>query len=225
MTAFASVNGIRVFQGSLTIPYYGAWSADFDLATPDTQAAAATVAIGNLSLVGTAIRTAPFAGARGWRGVAGFGGWRNILKAASYGAASVMLSMVLGDAAAQLGEKVIVNPDQALGPGWNVLGTQTGSQLLAQCAGPCWYIDTSGTTQVVSARPSSPITSDFQVIDDHAGMGLFDISTEDYASWLPGNTFAAPTVTGTVAISSTTFRVDNDGILRLSVLGQGASVQ
>lgn len=225
MTAFASVNGIRVFQGSLTIPYYGQWVADFDLATPDTQTAAASVAIGNLSLTGTAYRTAPFAGARGWRGAAGFGGWRNLLKQVGYGGATIMLSMVLGDAASQLGEKVNVNPDQALGPGWTILGSQTGAQLLYQCAGPLWYVDNAGTTQVVAARPSAPITSDFEIIDDHAGMGLFDISTEDYASWMPGNTFQAPTVTGTVTISSATFRVANDGILRLSVLGQGASVQ
>ena len=26
---YAAVNGIRVTHGSLTIPYYGAWAADF----------------------------------------------------------------------------------------------------------------------------------------------------------------------------------------------------
>lgn len=225
MSAFAAVNGVQVFRGSLTIPYYGQWVADFDLSTTDAQAAAASVTVGNLSLIGTAYRTAPFAGARGWRGAAGFGGWRKLLKAVAYGSTTVMLSMVLGDAASQLGEKVLVSPDQALGPGWSILGTQTGAQLLYQCAGPLWYVDNAGTTQVTASRPSAAITSDFEVIDDHSGKGLFEVSTEDYASWMPGNTFTAPTVTGTVTISSTTFRVDNEGKLRLSVLGDGAAVQ
>ena len=195
-----SVNGVRVVSGSLTIPAYGAWAADFKLATPDPQTAAASVVIGNLTLTGTAIRTAPYAGAREWRGVAGYAGWRKLLTQKSYGNTNVMLSMVLGDAASELGEKVNVQNDVALGTGWNVLGTQTGGELLYQCAGN-WYVDASGVTQIGS-RPSAQIATPFQVIDDRSGYGLFDIATEDYASWQPGATFTAPTVTGTVTISS-----------------------
>jgi hypothetical protein len=225
---FASVNGIRVVSGSLTIPTYGAWTADFDLATADPMPAAATVVIGNVTLAGTAVRTAPYVGAREWRGVAGAHGWPGTLQARAYGNSSVMLSMVLDDAAGELGEQVNIAQDVSLGPGYTrplgMAGPPTGAELLYQL-GVNWWIDANGVTQI-GTRSSTPIApGTFQVINARSGYGLFDIATEDYASWVPGATFTAPTVTGTVTVSSVTFAVTNEGILRLAVFGVGAAAQ
>lgn len=227
MSAFASVNGIRIVEGSLTIPSYGAWAADFKLATPDPQQASASVVIGNLTLAGTAIRTAPFVGAREWRGVAGGHGWPNTLQPRAYGNSSVMLSTVLNDAALELGEKVSVQQDVSLGPGYTrplgQAGPPTGAELLYQL-GVSWWIDANGVTQI-GTRSTQAVPPDFQVMNERSGFGLFDIATEDYASWVPGATFTAPTVTGTVTVSSVTFSVTNDGVLRMAALGVGEAVQ
>jgi hypothetical protein len=225
---FASVNGVRVISGSLTIPSYGAWTADFDLATPDPMTAAASVVIGNATLAGTAIRTAPYVGGREWRGVGGAHGWPGPLQPRAYGNSSVMLSLVLNDAASELGETVSVAQDVSLGPGYTrplgQAGPPTGAELLYQL-GVQWWIDANGVTQI-GARPTATIApGTFQVISLRSGLGLFDVATEDYASWVPGATFTAPTVTGTVTVSSVTFAVTNEGILRLAVLGVGEAIQ
>jgi hypothetical protein len=224
---FASVNGVRITKGSLTIPIYGAWAADFELATDDPMPAAATVAIGNLTLAGTALRTAPFVGAREWRGVAGAHGWPGVLQPRAYGNSAVMLSMVLSDAASELGEQVNVQQDVSLGPGYTrplgMAGPPTGAELLYQL-GVNWWIDNAGVTQIGTRTTQAIAPGTFQVLSQRAGLGLFDVATEDYASWVPGSTFTAPTVTGTVTVSSVTFRLENDGVLRLAVLGVGEGV-
>lgn len=225
---FASVNGIRVVEGSLTLPIYGAWVADFKLATPDPMPAAATVTLGNLSLIGTALRTAPFVGAREWRGVAGAHGWQGTLQPRAYGNSQVMLSTVLQDAALELGESVNVQADVSLGGGYTrplgQAGPPTGAELLYQL-GVNWWIDNAGVTQIGTRTTQAIAPGTFQVMSERSGYGLFDIATEDYASWVPGSTFTAPTVTGTVTVSSVSFAMTNDGVLRLAVLGVGAVAQ
>ncbi len=222
---YMSVNGIRVTKGSLTIPYYGAWVADLTLATPDTLQPKATVTIGSLSLSGTILRTAPYAGARTARIVAGAGGWRQMLTARSYQfAGGVKLSTVLGDAAVELGEQIKIASDAVLGQAWT-RPAQLGRDLLSALADPLWWIDNAGVTQVAAARPATTIASAFQVLDQEPGLGLYEVSTEVLQDWMPGALFSSPTTVGTPAVSSVTFEFDNDGMMRLRVLAQGATVQ
>ena len=68
---YISLNGARAVKVDLTIPYQGMALADVELAVPGTFTGPQALVLGNLTLTGTAIRTAPFAGARDWRGVAG----------------------------------------------------------------------------------------------------------------------------------------------------------
>jgi hypothetical protein len=222
---YAAVNGVRVASGSLTIPYYGAWTADFTLATPEPVSGAASVALGQLSLRGTVYRSAPYTGSRTARLVAGAAGWRNTLSARSYEfAGGVPLSMVLQDAATELGERVSLATDSTLGQAWT-RPTQSGAQLLYQIAGPLWWIDNAGVTRLSAARATSIINSTFTVVSADPGRGMYEIATESMQDWMPGATFSAPTLDGIITISSVTFHVDNDGILRVRVLSAGAADQ
>lgn len=222
VTYFAA-NGNRVTSGSLTIPYYGAWTADLMLAEPDALSSPVTVTIGPLSLTGAVVRSAPFAGARQARLVAGAGGWRKSLVSRSYQfGAGVKLSTVLGDAATELGEKINLPTDVVLGAAWT-RPTQTGGQLLRQLAAQ-WWIDNAGVTQFASSRPSTTVSSAFVVVSDETGLGEYDIATEAPQDWAPGATFSAPTIAGNPMISSVTYRVDNDGLLRVRVLSTGEAI-
>lgn len=217
MSAFASANGIRIMSGRISIPFYGAWTADLILATPDDLTGSVTLVLGDLTLVGAVYRTAPFAGARQARLVAGAGGWRQTIGAQSYQSpAGVMLSTVLGDAARSVRETLGPFLDRSLGADWE-RERGPASRLLRLVTDGTWWIDPAGVTQL-GPRSTAPITSAFQVLDYHGGMGSYSVSTEVLADWTPGRSFTAATLNAQATISLVTLVVDNDGKLRVEVL-------
>jgi hypothetical protein len=224
VTAFATLNGARIISGSLTVPYYGTWTADVVLAQADaiaTTPMGCTIVLGNLTLVGTAFRTASFSGARSARIVGGAAGWLETVTAQQYhSSGGVQASMVLGDAASAVGERVSLASNSSLGSDF-VRAADRASNVLEQVSGGEWWVDSSGTTRV-APRENVVIGSAFVVEDWSGGKGRFTIATEDYASWLPGATFSSPTVSAVQTISSVTYRFENDGRFRLEVLAEGA---
>lgn len=217
MTSFASLNGIRIVSGSLTIPLYGAWNADLYLATTDTVSAPAQVTLGNLTLTGFIFRQAAFAGTRSCWVVGGTGGWRSILiRRSYYFEQGVQLSTVLGDAARENGETVSVPVDRTLGARF-VRESAQGSRLLRLLAGPNWYIDASGVTQI-QAWPSTQVASAFTAINQLGGEQRFVIATEDEAAWLPNASFASPFLNGTFTASTIRYTFTGNGLFRVEVL-------
>ena len=216
--SYASLNGQRIVSGRITIPWYGIWVADFVLATSQTLAAASAVTIGGLSLTGTAFRAASFAGSNSARVVGGALGWRKAIGAQAYqNPGGVRLSMVLGDAAAAVGETVNIAADQTLGT-FYVREAAPAQRLLRQLCGPAWWIDTSGVTQIGATRSSAPITSPWDLIDASGGKGLFHLATETISDWMPGRTFTDPNIPGTQTIGLTEITLGGDGMVRLAVL-------
>lgn len=211
--------GARATGLRLIMPLYGLWAADVVLASEaPIPTVADTLRIGGLALVGTSLRTAPFAGARTARLVGGFGGWHKPVDAQAYLGSSVRVSTVLKDAAAAVGEHVSVDVnDTPLGRFTREHGP--ASQVLRQVAGLLWWVAPDGVTHVgPRARAGVPITSDFDVLEWSGALGRFTIATEVLADWLPGRTFSAPTVAGTQTISYTDVTMDNAGKLRVEVL-------
>jgi hypothetical protein len=231
VTAYATVNNQQIVSADLMIPYYGIWTADVVLAAtstiPSTQGGC-MLTIGNLTLLGSAFRMASFAGSRSIRLVGGYGGWRTpILPKAYANSAGVSLRMVLSDVASEVGEQLNLAQDDQIGPFYIREGTVNDGELvpaervLRQLAGPLWWVDTTGVTQVNTTRPSTQITTPFQVIEWSGAKGHFTVATEDNMSWLPGNTFSTTTVTTTQTISMTSLKVTGDGKLRMSILSTG----
>jgi hypothetical protein len=222
MSDFASLSGQRLTTVKLGRPFYGAWAADVVLADSSAVSGPVSLVIGNMTLAGTSYRTASFAGSRSARVVAGAGGWMKSLKSRGYqNSGGVPLSMVIGDAARVVGETVSVATDRSLGEAWTV-EAKSAQFLLRQVAGTLWWVDDAGVTHI-GPRPSIAITSDFQVIGWSGKTGLFEIATEDYAAWVPGATFTAPTVTGTQTVSFVELEQDNDGKSRMHILSSGTS--
>jgi len=214
-----TVNGAVVMSASITLPYYGAWVADVVLAASTTIANPVSIVVGDLTLTGTVRRQASSTGSRSARIVGGYGGWRNTIPAKGYASpVGVSLSTVLIDAAADAGEKINIpaSSNRVLGNNWG-REKDKAERVLHLLVGRSWWVDPSGVTQI-TARSSSPIVTPFMVTSWSGAKGKFDIAAEALASWQPGRTFTAATVSGTQTISSVTITADNDGKLRLSVL-------
>jgi len=217
VSAFAMINDHRLTTVSLLHPMYGRWSADVVLADAAMVTNPITLTIGDLTLAGTIFRQASFAGSRSARLVAGAGGWGKKLTAKPYQSdAGIRLSMLLRDAALEVGESIVLDADGTVGNAYP-REAAPASQVLRQLGGPLWWIDPSGVTHV-GARPSTPITSDFDVIHWSGKTGKFEIATERYSDWVPGRTFTAPTVSGVRTISLVSLEQTNEGKLRLEVL-------
>lgn len=210
--------GARVISTTVTIPWYGAWSADLVLAVVTTVPPSGAFTLGDLALTGFVQRTASFAGSRSARLVGGFGGWQKVVPAYGYSLPSgVMLSSVLRDVAAAVGEQVNVVNDAAIGS-FFVREGAPAARVLRQLAGATWWIDPSGVTQVGPRANTAPITSAFDVIGWSGARGRFEIASEHLSDWTPGRTFSSPVVTAPQTISTVTIRANNEGIVRLDVL-------
>lgn len=214
---FATLSGVRVSSGQLTIPKYGMWTGDLSLPGDDPVPDDGPFIIGNLSLQCHIYRQATFAGSIRCRVVAGAGGWREVIPSRQYVLESgVQMSLVLNDAAREVGETVNIPTDRTIGSGW-VRKEGKASDTLRLLAGSDWYIDDEGVTQL-AAWPTAAISSQFDVIDQDGATGMVTIATEDYASWMPGCTFEAPTLGGTFTNGGIMYTFDDEGIARMRVL-------
>lgn len=211
---FASLAGRRVVSGRITIPYYGIWVADVILSVADTIPTQTTLTVADLTLQCAIYRQISFAGSRSARVVGGFGGWRQQVPAQGY-QTGVLLSTVLRDAATAVGEKIKVTTDKTL-PAFT-REAAPASRLLRLLAGPTWYVDSAGTTQV-GPRATSTVTSPFNVTDWSGGKGRFRVASEKLTDWQPGATFSTPVINTMQTVGMTEIEMTNDGQLRLTVL-------
>lgn len=217
MSDFASVNGQRVVGMDLAIPFYGLWVADvmLALATP-LPTTKISLVLGNMTLVGTVYRQSAFAGCLEARIIAGAGGWSQTVQARGYNnPAGVLLSMVVGDAAKDVGETVKITADQTLG-NFYARFADKASRVLAAVAGPIWWIDASGVTHV-GPRATGTVATDFVVESFKGSTGELVISTEDYLSWQPGVTFTNSTV-GTQTAASVRHETRPNGHSTMKVM-------
>lgn len=218
MSDYAMLDGERIVNASLSIPYYGCWAADVGLDSAKAIPDLVTLTIANLTLVGHVVRMAGFAGSRTARVVGGAGGWRKeVPQQAYFDPNGVKRGIVLRDAAAAVGEQVNVQNDQAIGLVF-VREKAPAQRVLRQVLGNTWWVDNLGVMQTVARTDIRPISTEFTVVHWSGAKGSFDIATEDLAAWMPGRMFVAPTVTTPQAISYVTIKTDNDGVLRLEVL-------
>lgn len=224
MSDWASLDGSRVVSARVTIPYYGAWTADVMVSTDGTIPTNASLVLGNLTLVGAALRQGAYAGAWYARLVAGYGGWQKFVKAQSYKSdTGILRSLLLKDAAAAVGEKISVSNDSIVGQMY-VRESAPASRILTYLAGTLWFIDPAGVTQVGVPRLATPITSQFEVTAANPAKGSYTVATDALTDWTPGRTFTAPTVPTPVTIGSVTHVVSGEGQHRIEVLSADAGI-
>ena len=222
MTDFLTFAGVPVARVRLVMSYYGLWMATLALYDATTlPATTSPLVLGNLSLQGTVYRGASYTGQRKAMVVGGAGGWRQSVPAQQYAQTSgVLVSTVLGDAATLVGERVSVTSDSLL-PGF-VREAAPASRVLRQVAGIAWWMRADGVT-VVGPRVSSTVSSAALVESYDTAAGKAIVSTEDYASWLPGASYQDETIAAPIVVSAVEFDSDAAGVARLTILAMGAS--
>ncbi len=219
-----TVNGTRVATASITIPYYGAWSADVTMPSGATIASPVTIVAGDLTLTGTVTRQASFAGDVSARIVAGGAGWRNELPAKGYShLIGVKLSSLLTDVANECGERISIDTDRTVGNHW-ARERASGERTLRLLLDGLWWVDGEGVTQT-GPRPSSAVATPFTLVSRSPARGSLEVATESLAGWLPGNTFTCNTVADPQTISSVTVEAGNDGKVRLHVLSTDGATE
>lgn len=211
-----TINGASVAIATITIPYYGAWSADVTLPVDAPLASSVALVVGDMTLRGTVVRQASFNGDMTARIVGGAAGWRKELPPKGYAhIVGVQMSTLLKDAADESGETIDVDSDRVVGIRW---GRERGrGESLLRMLGVEWWIDNDGVTQT-KPRDGAKISNPFTVLSYSGAQGSFEVATEAISQWTPGRTFSAPTVPDTQTISSVTIHSGNDGKLRLHVL-------
>lgn len=218
MALYASLADRRVVSARVLMPSPGLWTADVRLAEDDElPAGPLTLTIGNLVLVGSVFRSGPWAGTRSVRLLAGYGGWRKTTTARFYSDSNgVKLSAIVKDAAAEVGEQIVVTGSATVGPRFE-RAAAPASRLLAGLVGRAgWYVDPLGVTRI-GDRPATPITSEFTPTNYRPELGAVTIATEDPASWLPGAVFDDARLPEPMQASSVSLMLEAGGRLRLEV--------
>lgn len=179
-------NGHAVERAELRVPKSGPWTAEVKLAEGVTLTGSVALAIGGRELRGTVRRGRDYQGDATHRIVGGADGWRkSVAPQGYYAAEGVRLRAVLGDAAAAVGETVVVS-DRSVG-GHFVRQAGPASRVLGQVLAPteAWWIDDAGVTQV-GARPAGLVASSYEVLDEDDAAGLVLVASETPLDLDPG---------------------------------------
>lgn len=202
-TLRTSGDSLAITDAHVVVPLDGIWHADVATATaPAAAPSAVTVAIADLSLVGTVVRGDGHEGSYRARIVGGKAGWRRTVPARSYRhSAGVKRSTVLGDVAREVGETLHVMADASLGDAF-VRQEGPAVRVLAQVLGADWYVDTDGTT-VTGGRPAGTVAGPYAVIDYAADIGRAMVAADAIAEWLPGRTIGVGSLAGKLLVTVT----------------------
>jgi hypothetical protein len=192
---FASLNGHPLQQGTLSIPFYGAWVADVNVASGgENLSGRVTLVLAGLTLQGYIFRGGDFTGSTVYR-VVGGAGWQITVTPHPYiSKFGLKLSIILKDVASKIGETVNVPAlsDRTVGT-FYLRQRAPASQVLRQLA-PQWWIDPAGVTQI-GTRSSPVITSGFAVLPGtNLGLGKVVLGTDQVQDWVPGSLFSSSTL-------------------------------
>jgi hypothetical protein len=195
MSGNPTLSGVNIKHAELHVPSTGLWHLDVALQdAPDPGTTPRSFVFQGLTMACAALRNINFAGERGLRLIAGAGGWRKTIGPRQYAGKQVMLSTVVNDAALEVGE---LTPTIAVDQSFTAYVRAQGPAIRVLDYLPGWWADFTGRVQT-AARSTTPITSEFVVLDVDRAAGKYVIATDTLADWTPGRTFATAAIAGTV---------------------------
>jgi hypothetical protein len=207
---FCSLNGNRVTSLTLVKPQRGCAFADVTLdavvrfATP-----AVTLVLAGLTVTASVLRSGEFTGATEARIVAGHGGWSQEIPERFYqNPFGLKLSPILTDAANAVGESLIIDTDRTVGQ-FYVRERAVAARTLNQLTDG-WWVQNDGVTRV-GLRPTTTVSSQFDVTAASLGIGRVTIATDRPEDWEPGCFFSAPTITRR-QVSAVIHRLNQSGL-------------
>lgn len=183
--------GNAVTRLDLHVPWAGPWRADVALAEGVVLAGRVELELGGRTLVGTVRRGGVYQGQGRYRIVGGADGWPKSVGAQAYQAdTGVLLSTVLGDAAAAVGETVVMT-DRSLGAHF-VRQAGPAQRVLAQVIADAetWWVDDAGVTNI-GARPAGLLATSLEVLDVDESTGLVLVACETPLELEPGKRIVA----------------------------------
>jgi len=214
---YAALEGIPIVRGSLVVPAWGIWHADVWLDRAASLSGSVTLQLADLTAKATVIRGVSTLGQAGYRIVGGAGGWRQAIGSWQYAnAAGLTLSTVLQHVAAPIGETVNVPADVAIGTAY-VRQAGRASLVLQQLITGGWYMGYDGITYAAPRTPGV-VAGTWSLISVAQPSTAYVVATESVAEWLPGASFAGPSVSGVV---NRVRHVITSGTLRTEVMADG----
>lgn len=209
MSLFAELNGNRIVTGVLVFQFLGIPYADVLLDKVADISGPQTLTLGPLSVKCTAVTVGAFTGSTRVRVVGGAAGWRKTIGPKSYQHdLGVKKSTVVGDAARECGETVVVDADGSVGQAF-VRQQSPAARVLEQVGDP-WWVRPDGVTEV-GVRASDEIKSHFDVVSAQLAIGQLFVATDDVQDWMPGRKFQTPTIS-LRTIASVVHHVEKDRI-------------
>lgn len=212
--SYMTLAGHRASSARVSLPLYGIWTADVVLPVAPELSGMVALVVGSLTLRGTPVRQADFAGDRLVRIVGGAYGWQRDVSAKGYRDAK--LSAILTDVAAECGERIEGYDSSAEVDHYARL-QGPASRVLRDLAAPLWYMRTDGVTSL-AVRDATPIVTPFQVTARDGAKGLTVVATEDPQDWMPGRRFASVTTPDLQTVSHVSLVASEAGALRAEVL-------
>lgn len=220
MTYRIELNGDRVTRARIEWPSRGLWTATLSLPEPRKFVAGEPLMLklGDVDLVGSAVRGGDYADAAEVVLRAGRSGWCRSVKPRSYRSNSVRLSNVVRDLASEVGETLREGfgpsfVDHAVGYAMVRRGGQLGREVLAQLVGERWHVDELGQT-VIGDRPAG--VSGVRVLEHDAARARAEFSVDDGVMPRPGQTVTI--ADGAWVLERVIVSVDDDssvvGVLR-----------
>jgi hypothetical protein len=193
MTVNATINGNRITEARVSIPAWGASYCDVAIEGEVSITGKATVVVSDLTIVGTVLSGGPGQGRSFFRIVAGAGGWGKVVAKKSYANdAGVKLSLVLGDAAAAVGETLdtsTVDQSARLGSAFT-RPEGPACRVLEMVAPSAWYVGEDGKTRL-GARPATKPNFKFSQTDRiDLARGYVEVASDSVAQVLPGASIA-----------------------------------
>lgn len=209
MSLFAELNGNRIVTGVLVFPFLGIPYADVLLDKVADATGPQTLTVGPLAMKCVAITVGAFTGSTRVRVVGGTAGWRKSIPPKSYQHdLGVRKSTVIGDAARECGETVVVDTDGPVGQAF-VRQLAPAARVLEQVGDP-WWVRSDGITEV-GIRSSDEIKSHFDVVSAQLSIGQLFIATDDLQDWVPGRRFQTPTIS-TRTLSTVVHHLEKDRV-------------
>lgn len=210
-TLTSAIGSSDVIAARVWLPAWGVGSALVKLARGDLMAGPMVLTLGALVISCTYQRGAPFVGKGEYRVLFGGGGWSTEIPAQSYRNPQTALSTLAQEAAALVGERIVMDVDGERVVGRYNRTTGPASRVLNIYAPQRWWVEIDGSTHVGDRTPLP--TPSVRVLDYDPALGVVTIS-EDDAFVMPGQSFESGGVTGLV---STVIHTIEGGALRTEV--------
>jgi hypothetical protein len=188
-SSYATLAGQPVTRATIVVPASGAWWADVDFELAPDVSGRVSLEVGGITLSGTVdpTRAGTYGQRRTVRIVAGAGAWASMLAARHYhNDLGVRASLVLEDAAREVGESIVVDADvgtRSLGVDFVREAGPASRALRAAMGSALWWVELDGTTRVATARAESDArTGSYEVLAHDPRKRMVTLAADDLSA-------------------------------------------